>query len=505
MKKKIIALLLCALICVPLILSSCQNNEVLPITEEPRLNYYSKTPVYKPTAIKAPEALELTGNTTISALSDCFATTTEYDAETNIRSYYLYSLVTGEQIAKKEINNDPSIEVTTETLSTVEIDLLDNYAIIYTYYEKRAEKDCEIYNANGDVVFTKKDIDGGVEIDDEYKHHVMVEDCLYRVEDDGKWTLVKDFGNSSFDKNAYREYTFRYVNGYYIAVYDAYSSYSDINVEIFDSQFKLRDSFDIIKYANASTLYHILSNGNILIYGLNYVAEDAQSYDVFVRGAKYNYEYKLYNIETKEITAIADLPILINNVNSSLANENPVFGTTSMVSSVNNLATGVEVYNGVATGKIITAIIDNDGNFVTAIDDMENATIVEIVAEDKFVVVYKHGTYVVNGKGEKLYYVEKPIEYLLKSYIVYDTEIVDYSGNKIFTIPEEYQIHEIYVDAGAIIFRKTVNDLEKGTYQEYYLWNGGESASMVYTTYGKATYDNILTYDSCYEIGRAHV
>ena len=136
---------------------------------------------------------------------------------------------------------------------------------------------------------------------------------LYRVDEDGNETYIRDMGLSTVPTNIIGE-----TEKYYVAGTTSGSSVSRVYV-YYDKDLNYVSQVNIPNYGYSSVTAYVMNNGNLLYQTIKPLPEDAKKYDVIVSGDSPTkclldtFMVDIENGETKEL----DLDFVIHSVNNT--------------------------------------------------------------------------------------------------------------------------------------------------------------------------------------------
>ena len=255
MKKKLIALTLCLLLCLPLVLASCSNNK--NNEEPPKTNDEQTTP-------KSPELsiYELLGgkfesNEGFSDYSkfdiegryvdgnEFYFVTVEEDVSIDLVStstYRVYNLITGAMIYSTSVVFDAKNLSYVTDCTNVEFDYAEDYLVVYKTFGGDMEDTSELFAPNGQLLISKEG-----EVDfytssslDRDKDFISVEGEIYEIKKDDNGYVAEMVSNGEFSQSSFMVYTITKAGDSFIAV-----NRDQNMIAVLDSQFNVVNYFYI--------------------------------------------------------------------------------------------------------------------------------------------------------------------------------------------------------------------------------------------------------------------
>ncbi len=523
MKKRILALLLCIIMCASLMsLVACKKER--PIEEKPFYDYVEALDE-KEEAVKLQETIVISDDERSGYEGGYFFTT--YERVTNedtgdlIKTIYrLYSYKAG-KIAEETVRPYDKT-LTGEQIYGVNVYFYDGYAFVAkTYGEYEEEYSYQWDSEANDYVWVGKYVEDPYNCDvtvfDPYGNKVMdfepdfavsssssynysfdsvfsfytvgekrcayYEDKLFEVTEEGETKLLKNFEDATFDfVDLMSKGSFIETENFYIYI----TSYTSSNVyTYFDKEFNYSKTFTYFYTDNeqvGDTV--ILPNGNIFIMKSEFLGNNDKDYDiktVHPYTGEFVYTrciYELYNASTGEITEV-EIPdgMIIDYIETA---EYADFDPDKAVAYVEaNMVIDGNVYN-----EPRYFFMDNDANFVAEIKIPHDVVDYYRVSDDAVVVELPYIAYLYKNDGTQIGTIDTSYEYKTASYFVYEDKILNMNLETVFTIPEEYEIEEIYEDFDTIIFVTEDEDEDGNEIDVYYKWNGSATKLACDDFYG---------------------
>ncbi len=171
-------------------------------------------------------------------------------------------------------------------------------------------------------------------------------------------------------------------------------------IVVFDQDYKIVADVDYSSYDNASI--QILNDGNLYIYCMNTLEEDAEEYDILVDDEKCELNQYLYDIETKTATALSWDYIIQNVVNALVYEE---FNDIFVTGKIENLAALYPIENKKLNEEApLMASIGNDltiaGQLGNYIPNQNPLDLPRLIADNRFAVTDIAGReYMIDEKG----------------------------------------------------------------------------------------------------------
>ena len=328
-----------------------------------------------------------------------------------------YSYTTPE-VTYKVLNVESGTVVLTKTVSsgTANVSLecgLIKYSSSYTDSYNVTTYNTEIYDANGSYV---ANADSQESVTYYYAELYKFDGKLYTIED-GVPAL-------KFDKPfvALPGDIDDYTNTYY---YDE----SGDALYVYNTEFALVTEFFFPMNAE-DTDWFVLNNNNVFAQSIIALPDDAESYDVYMEGTKYDVKSYIINAENGEATYI-DFAYIVDEVTRySYLDEEEIAEYGIVANSFTNLVELTEIVDKTLSGDEILADLNDNMEFVAFADQVINAQNDRVypVAEDRYIVSDDSGkVYLVDGNGNMIGEVtgadNRNGEYFLEDGKYYDTNL----------------------------------------------------------------------------------
>jgi hypothetical protein len=515
MKKRILAFILCAIMCL-----SCASfiacDKERPIEEKPFYDYVEALDE-KDEAFKLQQTFVISDKEIPGNDGGYFFTTYQRVLDENSGDllktvYRLYSYKAGkvgEEIVKPYDEN-----VDGEQVYGINVYYADGYAFVAKVYGEYDEYYDEIYQYNEETdqyewvwvgKFVEDPYNCEVTVYDEYGNKVMdfepsfavsssssynynfdsvfsfytvggkrcayYDNKLFEITEKGETKLLKNFEGTSIDFNNL------IVNGSFIDADSFYvyrsNSLSSNVYTYFDKEFNYLKTFTYFNTDNVQSIDNIiLPNGNIFFMKSEFLGNNDKDYDIKTVHP-YTGElvytrciYELYNASTGELNEI-EIPegIIINDV--TLA-ENAGFDANKAVAFVeaNKIIDG-NVYN-----EPLYFFMDNNASFIAEIKIPHDAIDYYRVFDNAVIVELPFVSFLYKNDGTKIGAIDTSYLYTTASYFVYEDKIVNMNLETVFEIPEDYDMVKIYKDFDTIFFSTESEDEEGNEIEVYYKWNG---------------------------------
>lgn len=410
MKKRIMALALCLLVCLPLILTACGSKFVELVSSTKAEDKSSYTTITEK---------DVKGSYT--KLSERFLFTKDVDStDSNKVTYRVYDVLTGDEIAKEKVTSDANERKSYEMTALTE----NLFCLTYTSFslsDFSTETECTIYNENGDVVY------GDLEEVPAYLSNLasdafLFDDSLYFYEN-GSMTLKKSLKETMITESLLKSLS---VAG------DKYVKVTGEKIFVFDSNFKQIDVQTLKSncedyYGNEETNYSVLNNGNVLVQVLAKVGAytdvfDA-NYDFVMNGDCYILDTYLYNtnkLNYKEIKC--------NYIVGDVVTADKYFDRygAGLVNGADNMAYGYKIDNesvvyGANNEDTLTLLVSNDGK-VEEFEITDKGMEYVSISDTRYIVFGDYFTRLYNEKNEVIGEFGQVVDYN-KNFIVTETAI----------------------------------------------------------------------------------
>lgn len=388
MKKRIMALALCLLVCLPLALTACGSKFVESVSGTKAEDKSSYTTVIKKD-IKglSPE------------LDERFLFTKDVDENNSKKvTYRVYDVITGDEIFKEKVTSDDQEQNSYKMTALTE----DLFCLTYTTFRLKdlsKETTCTIYNEVGNIVYD--DLEEVPTYISNLAYDAFIFDEELYFYKDGNMSLKKSLKETMVDEALLKSLS---VAG------DKYVKVTSEKIFVFDSDFKQIDvqtlkSSSEDYYEFEETNYSVLNNGNVLVQVLAVVGAytdvfDA-NYDFVMNGACYILDTYLYN--TKKLTyKEIKCSYLINEVVTA----DDYFDRygTGFVNGADNMADGYKIDNeslvyGVNNEDTIALYISNEGK-VEEFEITDEGTSYVALSDTRYIVFGDYFTRLYNEKNE---------------------------------------------------------------------------------------------------------
>ena len=457
--KKIFSLVL-TLIMLATLFSACdsRNNENGGTTQNPSISdlfgNYTEDPVW--VYQSATPIPELSGKTHLTDLIYGNSSAIEVfyiEGETKI-DFFFYNVKTGSIVLTKNA-------IDQHDFFTVEFFTVNDNEFFSLIHGVRNATDYDfsttVYNANGTQIAYAEGIHAytdtflgnledyelvGLDYDrvDRVADLLRFDNTIYKIAADGTATILKEKSPFTIDLPDIEFYNEKY----YIAAVDLEGFGTATGYVFYNTSLEVVSSW-VPKYRNSSTSVCILNNGSLLVQNPEVLPDDAQEYDVFTDGVKYNLTTLLVDPATgteKSIEA-SFVALWVYPIDSDYWEGSGIirdeFGYSD---EYENLAHIQYIKDKKATGTLSLVILDNEGNIVcepfTNLPqlDLESSYAgfgVEPIAENIFCYNTIQGTTVyINANGEKLLETNASFSYSFGNYFVVDDAIYDKSFNLVY-------------------------------------------------------------------------
>lgn len=502
MKKKFLALALCLILCLPFVLTSCFGNKEPDAPDAPALPELS---TYELLGGKFEPAENYTSHTTTNVegqyLSNdgvLIATTKAVvsDDENEITTTYrVYNLETGTVVYSVSITYSYYTFEYTSTYNEIDIDLDDNYFIVYKSNDE-AEV-AEIYSTNGSLLLSTDEENAYVYSTDlEFikEPTFIFDDGLYKIEktESGETaTLVKDLEFASILSEDFDIVSLP-SGGYIVICYDYYSREPDDYVYI------LNDAFDLVKSIKVydtefsqfdpddirNNLF-ILNNGNLVVQTVTElgdylaIADAGIEYDCVSNGYCYNVDTFKINTTTGEKTAV-ETPYVFEYIASRHSIE-AYDDEESFPFEFENIAVAMKIENKqivpVSDSSYAYTIIDNDLNVIGTYNTIPDGyKYGDIISDGKYILKAEISTELYNADGTLVKNIGNA-RYNEK-YIITSKAVYDHNLNLVYSL-EDSELSTSYVGSNYITFYE--QDKETGNYL-YYRLSGTSTEPQLFLT-----------------------
>ncbi len=381
MKKRIMALALCLLLCLPFILTACGGKFVDTVS--------STKPEDKASYSKLSQT-DVDG-TNANGISGKFLYTTEVNEEFET-THNVYNVLTGlEVFSETDTKGTKSSESYSISFLTENLFCVQHTELVFKTYE--TEVTYALYNENG---LLTEDVDGIPEVPDNFDCEAIIYNNALYFYNDGKLEVAKSFYENQM-KDVVADLApagdkYVLVNGKKIFVFN--SDFEQIDVQTFTTNSKAY-------YSNESSRSFILNNGNVLVQVESTVGDYSDvfdaDYDYVKEGVCYVLDTYLYNTKKLNYKSIS-LDYIINDVDT-LEDLDDVIET---VNKAENKAEaykidGEEIIYGVNNDATVTLWLTNDGK-VEELEITDEGTSYTAISDTRY---YVEGDYFVRLYDEK--------------------------------------------------------------------------------------------------------
>ena len=213
----------------------------------------------------------------VELIDDCYAILTVDCSGSSTASYTVVSTPFGDIIRSEELNISYDLDFYTDrtVVNSVPTDTLEEWIEYDSFTEEYSE-------------YVEREISGTMITED-----LMIKgDALYRVDDNGNETFIRNIGLSTTPESGWLDETEKY----YIADNDSSYVY-------YDKQLNYVTTVSIPEYYNGECKSFIMENGNILVQVVKRVGDNAWFYDFMAEdGGKYTCETYMINPENGKQT-----------------------------------------------------------------------------------------------------------------------------------------------------------------------------------------------------------
>ena len=503
MKKKLLSLSLCLVLCLSMALTSCSlfkkdkkdpeppappsfsTYELLGGKFEPEENYTSHTTTKIVGETSSRNGVLLT--TTKSEISD--------DENEVTTTYRVYNLEKGTVVFSASTTYSYYSFEYTSSFDSITITLKNSYFVV----EKSKDEDTtiEVYSQNGSILLSKDEeiTVTSVSLDFIEEPTFVFDNGLYKIEASetgDKATLIKELEFATLLDDDVQ--IVKLQSGNYLAVvYDYYSNETEEIVYILDGNFNFIRAIELYNKEflpmgsdNVSEYLFLLNNGNL---ALQLTTKVGSYYDVCSSGVEYDYALNsncytvdtyIYNTSTGEKTVV-DTPYVFEYVISRFGLEQYESSNGIPFDFENISAYTCKIENKclvpVSSSPLAYTVLDNDLNVINTYETLplgyKNAS---IISEGKYVLSTDFSTELYNADGTLIKNIGDADTN--EKYVISSKAIYDHNMNLVYSLEDsELKISRICADC--IIFYE--QDEETGNYL-YYRLNGTSTEPQLFLT-----------------------
>ena len=423
MKTKILAILLCFVLTIPFLLTSCYGGNWLgdPVEEA---SFYDKIKgsYKKAEAASEVEAITIDGTYVSSSNGFLFAYADESTDTHAVAKYTVYDIKTGVGIVSVKLEREYTSGLYSSLYKEVSASYGEGFFVI-AGTKANDMIEYTVYSKNGNEIIKGTNVSYKIL---DYSAFIF-DKKLYRVDKDGTAELLKDLTDSNLlglvdNLQKYGD-RFLYVNGSLVYVLD-------LNYNLLYSQHLNPTPSNT--YLNTSSSLFYLNNGNILYQENILLCQyhptiNHNEYDYVSGGSCYRVNTYVFNIANGKYTKI-NLPYLIQSVSTASKYDGQIpYG-------YENIASGRKINNGeiVYTNGAIYAslLMDNLGKVVE--NDISKVT---VLGENRY-TIYENFAYSIYDQNDKLVGRLNKILYANNELIVTPSAIYNHNLEVVYTLDE---------------------------------------------------------------------
>lgn len=455
-KSRIVLCLVAMLMLVSLLLSSCGASDTIKVSKL----YKDDAKVPLEEVVTKGEIVALKGNfDTSSGYAYVFK---DYSGENKVTQ--VYSLITGKIILTlTDVGLTKTYDIMLESsfpaIIVKETTVSDSGSIKYTY---------TFYDATGTRIDSTTDSDQSFEMIN--NRFVKFNGVVYTPDNEtGTFTKVADYASYI----TYPAYNYKIGDYYYVA--DVSSGSGRVNsIKVYDKDFNVILNWFVPSYADDTSI-NILNGGNLLVqYRIN-LPDDAEKYDLYTGGAKYDVKTMIVSIKDGKETKV-DFDGIIDRV---IARNHDYYadefeGLDDSIENVVYYYTIEDKRINESDNSINLASLTNKGKIDKSLKVVEGALgLPTKIADNRYAVYTTAGITIINENGEII----KTITNIRNinvagSYIITPEALYDFDFNVVKSLKStDDTSYDVSVVGDSVIVKESGK-----TTTTYTLYNNGNSS-----------------------------